>query len=94
MSGRLIKARFLACPTASAQDRIPERRRARITQNAPISRIRHARLRFLLSSATKFPSAARNLSQTFGSNTAGPDLIGGDSARQINSPMLPYKWMI
>lgn len=94
MSGRLIKARFLACPTASAQDRIPDRRRAGITQNAPILRIRHAILGFLLSSAPKFPSAARNLSQTFGSNRVDPDLFGSDSARQIKSPMLSHMWMI
>jgi hypothetical protein len=30
MSGRLIKARFLACLTASAQDRIPDRVGARV----------------------------------------------------------------
>jgi hypothetical protein len=73
MSGRLIRARFLACPAASAQDRIPDRPPVLITQNEPISRIRHARLRFPLSSAAKFPAALRKLTQTFGDN--GPVLV-------------------
>lgn len=68
MSGRSIKARFLACPTSSAQDRIRDRRTQRVVQDRPISRIRHVKLRFLPNSTPKFRAARRKLTQNFSRN--------------------------
>lgn len=68
MSGRLIKARFLACTTSSAQDRIPDRQPVLVTRNAPIPWIRHVELRFLPNSTANFPASFRKLRQNFSRN--------------------------